>query len=113
MGATQVKAQPGGRALRLTRPVDAVPSRWWRSDAFISLALMSPAFIFIVVMLLASLATLVLLSFRSDTEAGAIARYTLDNYRTIFSPDGDMYRALLVRSMWIPLFTTVAVVLCA
>lgn len=113
MGATQVKAQPGGRALRLTRPVDAVPSRWWRSDAFISLALMSPAFIFIVVMLLASLATLVLLSFRSDTEAGAIARYTLDNYRTIFSPDGDMYRALLVRSMWIPLFTTIAVVLCA
>ena len=77
------------------------------------MALISPAFLFIVVMLLASLATLVLLSFKGDTEVGAATTYTLDNYRTIFSPDGDMYRALLLRSLWIPLLTTVAVILFA
>jgi spermidine/putrescine transport system permease protein len=75
--------------------------------------LISPAFLFIVVMLLASLATLVLLSFKGDTEIGAATIYTLDNYRTIFSPEGDMYRALLLRSLWIPLLTTVAVILFA
>jgi spermidine/putrescine transport system permease protein len=74
---------------------------------------MSPAFIFVSVMLVASLATLVVVSFRGDSEAGAAAVYTLDNYRELFAPEGDIYRALLLRSLWIAFMTTLCVVLFA
>lgn len=106
MAAVRPGARPGD-----SFPASILPSRWLRNDAAAGMLLMSPAFIFIAVMLTASLATLALVSFRSDP--GATAPYTLDNYRELFAPDGDIYRALLLRSLWIALLTTLCVILFA
>lgn len=113
MTSAKVMARSGGRPTRLARLSDILPPQWRRSDAFISLLLMAPAFLFIAVMLFASVSTLVLVSFRELTDPGAPITYTLNNYLALFSPEGDIYRALLLRSLWIPLLTTIAVILVA
>lgn len=113
MTATPAKTLPGGASTGLARQARTPRVPWWHSDAVASLALIAPAFIFVAATLLSSMVTLVLVSFRTDTDAGAAVQYTLDNYRAIFAPEGDIYRALLLRSLWIPTLTTLVVVLCA
>src|SRR5690242_10954512 len=66
-----------------------------------------------ILMITASLATLGIVSFWTDEAIGTPHGYTLDNYRTLLGRDGDIYRALLLRSIWTSALTTVSVILFA
>ena len=83
---------------------------WLRYEALRGLALLSPALVFMLVMVTASLATLAVVSFWSDDAIGAPHVYTLANYRTLLGREGDIYRALLLRSIAMAGLTTVAVI---
>src|SRR5215469_5752538 len=83
---------------------------WLRYEALRGLALLSPALAFMIVMVTASLATLAVVSFWSDDAIGAPHVYTLANYRTLLGREGDIYRALLLRSIAMAGLTTVAVI---
>jgi spermidine/putrescine transport system permease protein len=62
-------------------------------------------------MLMVALATLVVQSFWVDTAPGAAVQYTLANYSLLLTPEGEIYRALLLRSLWMSLMITVSVIL--
>ena len=83
---------------------------WLRYEALRGLALLSPALVFMIVMVTASLATLAVVSFWSDDAIGAPHVYTLANYQTLLGREGDIYRALLLRSIAMAGLTTVAVI---
>ncbi len=83
---------------------------WLRHEPLRGLALLSPALVFMAVMIAASLATLVIVSFWTDDAIGAAHGYTLDNYRMLFAAQGDIYRALLLRSIWMSTLTTACVI---
>ena len=70
-----------------------------------------PTMLFVVAMLLVSVVTLVAQSFWVDTGPGEAVQYTLDNYAMLFTPEGEMYRVLLGRSLWMSLVMTVSVIL--
>ena len=67
--------------------------------------------LFMFFMLMVALATLVLQSFWVDTAPGAAVQYTLANYSLLITPEGEIYRALLLRSLWMSLMITVSVIL--
>ena len=46
-----------------------------------------------------------------DAAPGTAVQYTLDNYSVLFAPEGLIYRALLLRSLWMSLLITVSVIL--
>src|SRR4051794_36147689 len=90
----------GRRPTRVRLGRDGARRLWLRYEALRGLALLSPALVFMIIMVTASLATLAIISFWTDDAVGAPHAYTLANYRTLLSPDGDIYRALLLRSIW-------------
>src|SRR5690242_11827733 len=86
---------------------------WLRHESLRGLALLGPTLVFMILMITASLATLGIVSFWTDEAIGTPHGYTLDNYRTLLGRDGDIYRALLLRSIWMSALTTVSVILFA
>jgi len=97
----ETRARPSGRS-RLWR-------WWYTSESLRGYALLAPTLMFMVFMLLVALTSLVAQSFM--TNAGANAEFTLDNYAAIFAPNGDIFRILLLRSLWMSVLITVCVVL--
>ncbi len=100
-------------------PVDRPPPslrRWlWRlwyvNEDLRGYFLLFPTVLFMFFMLMVALATLVVQSFWVDTAPGAAVQYTLANYSLLITPEGDIYRALLLRSLWMSLMITVSVIL--
>ncbi|MBI3454233.1 MAG: ABC transporter permease [Candidatus Rokubacteria bacterium] len=86
---------------------------WLRHESLRGYALLLPTLLFMIAMMLVAVVTLVILSFWSDTALGAHPHYTLDNYRLLLTPEGQIYRALLLRSLWMSFVMTVTVTLFA
>jgi len=94
-------------------PIAWFHATWMRNNGLSGLVLLSPAFGFMLVMMLAALAAVFIVSFWPTGGLDAEHGYTLDNYKTLFAPEGDIYRFLFLRSIAMSAATTVAVILFA
>ena len=100
-------------------PVDRTPLNlrrrlwrlWYLNEDLRGYFLLLPTLLFMFFMLMVALATLVVQSFWVDTAPGAAVQYTLANYSLLLTPEGEIYRALLLRSLWMSLMITVSVIL--
>lgn len=63
--------------------------------------------------MLVPLAGIVIVSFWSQTGFDINPNWNLDNYRILFTPEGALYRILIVKSLWMSLIATVTVVVLA
>ena len=101
------------------RPIESrslgLQRRFWRlwhsSENLRGYTLLMPTLLFVVAMLIVSVVTLIVQSFTGGVGADGTISYTLDHYAMIFTPNGEIYRVLLARSLWISLLITVCVVL--
>lgn len=84
---------------------------WYINEDLRGYFLLLPTLLFMFFMLMVALATLVVQSFWVDTAPGAAVQYTLANYSLLLTPEGEIYRALLLRSLWMSLMITVSVIL--
>jgi spermidine/putrescine transport system permease protein len=84
---------------------------WHINESLRGYALLMPVLLFMFFMLMVALVTLVVQSFWVDAAPGTAVQYTLDNYLLLLAPEGDIYRALLLRSLWMSLLITVSVIL--
>lgn len=84
---------------------------WYINEDLRGYFLLLPTLLFMFFMLMVALATLVVQSFSVDTAPGAAVQYTLANYSLLLTPEGEIYRALLLRSLWMSLMITVSVIL--
>jgi spermidine/putrescine transport system permease protein len=75
--------------------------------------LLSPALIILLVMMVAPLLLTVALSFATQNGFQIDRTPTLANYAMLFSPEGNLYRILIVKSLWVSFTATVAVVVLA
>ncbi len=84
---------------------------WHSNESLRGYVLLMPTLLFVIAMLLVSMVTLVVQSFWGGVGADSEIQYTLSNYTMFFTPKGEIYRALLVRSLWMSLMMTVSVIL--
>ena len=84
---------------------------WHINESLRGYVLLLPVLLFMFFMLMVALVTLVVQSFWADTSPGAAVQYTLANYSLLLTPQGEIYRALLLRSLWMSLLITVSVIL--
>jgi len=84
---------------------------WHINESLRGYVLLSPVLLFMFFMLMVALVTLVVQSFWVDAASGAAVQYTLANYALLLAPEGDIYRVLLGRSLWMSLLITVSVIL--
>ena len=84
---------------------------WYMNEDLRGYFLLLPTLLFMFIMLMVAVVTLVAQSFWVDTAPGAAVQYTLDNYAMLLTPEGEMYRVLLLRSLWMSLMMTVSVIL--
>lgn len=82
---------------------------WYTSDNIRGYALLAPTLLFMFFMLVVSVVSLIAQSFM--TNAGANSVFTLENYAELFRSGGEIYRVLLVRSLWMSIVMTVVVIL--
>nr|WP_298685361.1 ABC transporter permease [uncultured Dongia sp.] len=75
--------------------------------------LIVPTLLIVVGMMVAPLAGIVLVSFWSQTGFDIQRDWNLDNYRILFTAEGALYRILILKSLWMSLTATIAVVLLA
>jgi spermidine/putrescine transport system permease protein len=88
-------------------------SYWQRRPALRGLALLTPALIILLVMMVAPLLLTIALSFATQTGFQIDRTPTLANYAVLFAPEGKLYRILIVKSLWMSFTATIAVVLLA
>jgi len=84
---------------------------WHINESLRGYVLLLPVLLFMFFMLMVALVTLVVQSFWVDAAPGAAVQYTLANYSLLLAPEGDIYRALLLRSLWMSVMITVSVIL--
>lgn len=75
--------------------------------------LIAPTLLIVVGMMLVPLAAIIIVSFWTQTGFDLNATWTLDNYSMMFTPEGALYRILIVKSLWMSFIATVAVVVLA
>ena len=75
--------------------------------------LILPTLLIVIGMMVVPLAGIVIVSFWTQTGFDINADWNLDNYRVLFTPEGALYRILIVKSLWMSLTATIAVVLLA
>ena len=100
-------------------PVDRAPLNlrrrlwrlWYINQDLRGYFLLLPTLLFVFIMLMVAVVTLVAQSFWVNTAPGEAVQYTLDNYAMLLTPEGEMYRVLLGRSLWMSLVMTVSVIL--
>lgn len=91
-------------------------ARFRKTEAASGLALVSPTALYAILLLAAPMATVLVYSFLTDgvTETGVktiLMQPTLANYVTVWS--GKIYRAIMLRSLYVSVFVTLATVLLA
>jgi spermidine/putrescine transport system permease protein len=84
---------------------------WFLNENLRGYFLLLPTLLFVFVMLMVALVTLVVQSFWVNNLPGDAIQYTLENYSMLLTPHGEMYRVLLVRSLWLSLLMTISVIL--
>jgi spermidine/putrescine transport system permease protein len=77
------------------------------------LALLTPALIVLLVMMVVPLVLTIALSFATQNGFAIDRTPTLANYAMLFAPEGKLYRILIVKSLWMSFTATIAVVLLA
>jgi spermidine/putrescine transport system permease protein len=75
--------------------------------------LILPTLLIVIGMMVVPLAGIVIVSFWTQTGFDINADWNLDNYRVLFTPEGALYRILIVKSLWMSFTATIAVVLLA
>jgi spermidine/putrescine transport system permease protein len=75
--------------------------------------LIGPTLLIVIGMMLVPLGGILVVSFWTQTGFELEATWTLDNYALLFQPEGHLYRVLIVKSLWMSLLATTAVVLLA
>ena len=103
--------ESGGR--RSAARWDALRRFWRTRPALRGLALLSPALIILVVMMVVPLVLTIALSFATQNGFQIDRTPTLANYAMLFAPEGKLYRILIVKSLWMSFTATIAVVLLA
>lgn len=84
---------------------------WFLNENLRGYFLLMPTLLFVFIMLLVAMVTLVAQSFWVNNTPGDVIQYTLENYTMLLTPNGEMYRVLLGRSLWLSLLMTVSVIL--
>jgi spermidine/putrescine transport system permease protein len=82
-----------------------------QSEGFQGLRLISPTFIYVILMLAAPLATVVVYSFMTDGNNVVERPFTIANYVTVWT--GPVYQAIMLRSLMVSMAVTLATVLLA
>lgn len=75
--------------------------------------LIAPTLAIVVGMMLVPLLAIIIVSFWTQTGFDLEATWTLENYALLFQPEGKLYRILIVKSLWVSLVATTAVVVLA
>lgn len=75
--------------------------------------LLAPTLLIVVGMMLVPLLAIIIVSFWTQTGFELEATWTLENYALLFQPEGNLYRILIVKSLWVSFIATAAVVLLA
>jgi spermidine/putrescine transport system permease protein len=103
--------ESGGRT---SRSGLAPRRRFWRQHpALRAVALLSPAIVILLVMMVVPLLLTIALSFATQTGFAIDRTPTLANYAVLFQPEGKLYRILIWKSLWMSFTATIAVVLLA
>jgi spermidine/putrescine transport system permease protein len=84
---------------------------WFLNESLRGYVLLLPTLLFVFVMLMIALVTLGAQSFWVNNPPGDVIQYTVENYSMLLTPHGEMYRVLLVRSLWLSLMMTISVIL--
>ncbi len=100
-------------------PVDRAPLNlrrrlwrlWYINEDLRGYFLLLPTLLFVFILLMVAVVTLVAQSFCVNSAPGVAVLFTLDNYAMLLTPEGEMYRVLLLRSLWMSLMMTVSVIL--
>jgi spermidine/putrescine transport system permease protein len=92
---------------------DALRRFWHQRPGLRGLALLTPALVILLVMMVAPLLLTIALSFATQTGFEIDRTPTLANYAMLFAPEGKLYRILIVKSLWMSFTATIAVVLLA
>jgi spermidine/putrescine transport system permease protein len=82
-----------------------------QSEGFKGLRLISPTFIYVILLLAAPLATVILYSFMTDGNNVVERPFTVANYVTVWT--GKVYQAIMLRSLTVSMAVTLATVLLA
>lgn len=75
--------------------------------------LIAPTLLIVIGLMVVPLAGIIIVSFWSQTGFDINPDWNLDNYRVLFTAEGALYRILIVKSLWMSLIATLAVVLLA
>ena len=97
-----------------SRPLPALrwnSSRLWQSEAFQGFALISPTFLYALVLLAVPILIVVAHSFWTQDYLTIDRTFTLEQYRVALTE--PIYRDLLLRSLWVSLAVSVATVVFA
>jgi spermidine/putrescine transport system permease protein len=86
---------------------------WRRHDSARALALIAPTLLVMFGMMVAPLLLTIALSFWTQNGFQIDRTPTLANYAVLFSAEGELYRVLMLKSLWMSFTATIAVVLLA
>jgi len=75
--------------------------------------LILPTLLIVLGMMVVPLIGIVIVSFWTQTGFDINPDWNLDNYRVLFTAEGALYRILIVKSLWMSLIATIAVVVLA
>lgn len=75
--------------------------------------LIAPTLAIVVGMMLVPLLAIIIVSFWRQTGFEIEAAWTIENYALLFQPEGNLYRILILKSLWVSFVATAAVVLLA
>jgi spermidine/putrescine transport system permease protein len=75
--------------------------------------LIAPTLAIVVGMMLVPLFAIIVISFWRQTGFEIEAAWTIENYALMFQPEGNLYRILILKSLWVSFVATAAVVLLA
>jgi spermidine/putrescine transport system permease protein len=75
--------------------------------------LIAPTLLIVLGLMVVPLAGIIVVSFWSQTGFDINPDWNLDNYRVLFTPEGALYRILIVKSLWMSFIATIAVVTLA
>lgn len=82
-----------------------------QTEGFKGLRLISPTFLYVILLLAAPLATVIVYSFMTDGNNVVERPFTLANYVTVWT--GKVYQAIMLRSLTVSMAVTLATVLLA
>ncbi|MEY3959815.1 MAG: hypothetical protein RIR14_469, partial [Pseudomonadota bacterium] len=82
-----------------------------RSEGASGLAIISPSAIYVILLLAAPLATVLLFSVLTSERGQIVWDFSLANYETVFSH--PVYKAIMLRSLTVSMLVTLATVLLA